>query len=86
MRKGTSKACVNGKKKSERGTSAPQQNKVQKKLKIKQEVVSPDSDKTDSDCAEFLETYDPSKEDSDYEEEVTKELLKTEESKKEDPK
>ncbi|MCI86651.1 hypothetical protein A2U01_0107932, partial [Trifolium medium] len=45
-----------------------------------------DSDKTDSDWAEFLKTYDPSNEDSDSEEEVTKEPLKTEESKKEDPK
>ncbi|MCI45073.1 hypothetical protein A2U01_0066312, partial [Trifolium medium] len=48
--------------------------------------MSSDSEKTDSDWAEFLETYDPSKEDSDSEEEVTQEPLKTEESKKEDPK
>ncbi|MCI87383.1 hypothetical protein A2U01_0108666, partial [Trifolium medium] len=32
------------------------------------------------------EAYDPSKEDSDSEEEVTQKLLMTEESKKEDPK
>ncbi|MCI94146.1 hypothetical protein A2U01_0115444, partial [Trifolium medium] len=35
--------------------------------------------------AEFLKTYDPSKEDSDSSEEVTKESLETEKSKKEDP-
>ncbi|MCI33057.1 hypothetical protein A2U01_0054273, partial [Trifolium medium] len=45
-----------------------------------------DSDKTDSDWAEFLKAYNPSTEDSDSEEEVTQEPLKTEESKKEDPK
>ncbi|MCI41192.1 hypothetical protein A2U01_0062425, partial [Trifolium medium] len=62
------------------------QNKAQKKLKFKQEVVSSDYDKTDSDCAEFLKTYDPSKEDSDSsEEEVAKESLETEKSKKENP-
>ncbi|MCI40565.1 hypothetical protein A2U01_0061798 [Trifolium medium] len=48
-------------------------------MKFKQEESS-DSGKTDSDWAEYLETYDP-KEDSDSEEEVTQKLLKTEESK-----
>ncbi|MCI64407.1 hypothetical protein A2U01_0085665, partial [Trifolium medium] len=66
-------------------TSSSKKNE-QRKLKIKQEVLSSDSDETDSDYAEFLNTYDPSKEDSDSsEEEVTKESLKTEETKKEDP-
>ncbi|MCI52555.1 hypothetical protein A2U01_0073800, partial [Trifolium medium] len=74
------------KKKSEKGTSALDQNKVQKKLKIKQEVVASDSNSTDSNWAEYLKAYDPSKEDSDSEEEVSQELLKTEESKNEDPK
>ncbi|MCI93436.1 hypothetical protein A2U01_0114734, partial [Trifolium medium] len=46
---------------------------------------SSDSEKTDSDWAEFLEAYDPNKEDSDSEDEVTQEPLKTKESKKEDP-
>ncbi|MCI67039.1 hypothetical protein A2U01_0088297, partial [Trifolium medium] len=69
----------------EEGTSALKHNKAQKKLKIKQEV-SLDFDKTDSDRAEFLKTYNPSMEVSDSEEEVTNEPLKTEESEKEDPK
>ncbi|MCI89520.1 hypothetical protein A2U01_0110809, partial [Trifolium medium] len=48
--------------------------------------MSSESDKTDSDYAEFLKTHDPNKEDSDSsEEEVTKEPLKAEEIKKVDP-
>ncbi|MCI41970.1 hypothetical protein A2U01_0063204, partial [Trifolium medium] len=85
MKKGTSKT-YGRKKKCEVGTSVSKRNKVQRKLKIKQEVQSSESDKIDSDYAEFLKTYDPNKEDSDLsEEDVTKESLKTEESKKEDP-
>ncbi|MCI54006.1 hypothetical protein A2U01_0075253, partial [Trifolium medium] len=77
MKRGTSKVNAYEKKKSEKGTSAPKQSKAPKKLKVKQEVSS-DSENTDSDWAEFLETYDPSKEDSDSEEEVTQEPFKTE--------
>ncbi|MCI88171.1 hypothetical protein A2U01_0109457, partial [Trifolium medium] len=55
-----------------------------KKLKFKQEESS-DSGKTDSDWAQFLETYDP-KEETDSEEEVTQKLPRTMESKKEDSK
>ncbi|MCI85957.1 hypothetical protein A2U01_0107236, partial [Trifolium medium] len=61
------------------------QSKVQKKLKFKQEESS-DSEKTDSDYAEFLKTYDPNEEDTGSEEEVTRKLPKTKESKKEDSK
>ncbi|MCI45346.1 hypothetical protein A2U01_0066585, partial [Trifolium medium] len=50
---------------------------------IKQEVLSSESDETDSDYADILKTYDPSKEYSDSEDD--KESIKTEESKKEDP-
>ncbi|MCI18317.1 hypothetical protein A2U01_0039471 [Trifolium medium] len=74
------------KKRSEVATSASKQKNEQRKLKIKQEVPTSDYDETDSDYAEFLKTYDPNKDDSDSsEEEVTKESLKTEESKKDDP-
>ncbi|MCI51920.1 hypothetical protein A2U01_0073164, partial [Trifolium medium] len=76
MKRRTSKANVDEKKKSEKGTSASNQSKVQKKLKFKQEVSS-DSGKTDFGWAEFLEAYNPSAEDADSEEEVTQKLLKT---------
>ncbi|MCI79608.1 hypothetical protein A2U01_0100879, partial [Trifolium medium] len=61
------------------------QSKAQKKLKFKQEESS-DSGKIDSDWAEYLEAYDPNKEDTYSEEEVTQKLLKTEVSKEEDSK
>ncbi|MCI55538.1 hypothetical protein A2U01_0076789, partial [Trifolium medium] len=64
MKKGTSKS-YGRKKRSEVPASASKQNKEQRKLKIKQEVLTSESDKTDSDYAEFLKTYDHSKEDSD---------------------
>ncbi|MCI73843.1 hypothetical protein A2U01_0095107, partial [Trifolium medium] len=47
---------------------------------------SSESDKTDSDYAEFLKTYDPNEEDTGSEEEVTQKLPRTQESKKEDSK
>ncbi|MCI37640.1 hypothetical protein A2U01_0058864, partial [Trifolium medium] len=73
------------KKKSEVATSSKKNE--QRKLKIKQEVVTSESDETDSDWAEYLKTYDPSKEDSDSsEEDMTKESFETERSKKEEPK
>jgi hypothetical protein len=56
-------------------------------LKINQEVLTSESDETDSDYAEILRTYDPEKEypdSSDSSSEADKESLKTEESKKED--
>ncbi|MCI76178.1 hypothetical protein A2U01_0097447, partial [Trifolium medium] len=43
-------------------------------------------EKTDSDYAEFLRTYDPNEDDTGSEEEVTKKLPRTKESKKEDSK
>ncbi|MCI51335.1 hypothetical protein A2U01_0072579, partial [Trifolium medium] len=59
MKRETSKISAQDKKKKlERKASASKQNKVQKKLMIKQEESS-DSEKTDSDYAEFLKTYDP---------------------------
>ncbi|MCI68895.1 hypothetical protein A2U01_0090156, partial [Trifolium medium] len=82
-KRGNTKANAQEKKKnSEKKTSASKQNKAQRKLKFKQEVSS-DSGKTDSDWAEFLEAYDPNKDDTDSEEEVTQKLPRTEESKKE---
>ncbi|MCI53425.1 hypothetical protein A2U01_0074672, partial [Trifolium medium] len=68
MKKGTSKT-YGRKKKFEVGTSVSKQNKAQRKLKNKKEVLSSDSDKKDSGYAEFLKTYDPNKEDSDSSEE-----------------
>jgi hypothetical protein len=57
-------------------------------MKIKQEILSLESDDTNFDYAEFLKTYDPEKEYTySYESllEVDKESPETEESKKEDP-
>ncbi|MCI46978.1 hypothetical protein A2U01_0068219, partial [Trifolium medium] len=45
--------------KSEVASSSKKNEK--RKLKIKQEVVTLESDETDSDWAEYLRTYDPSK-------------------------
>jgi hypothetical protein len=59
----------------------------QAKLKIKQEVLTSNSDETESDYAEFPRTYDPEKEysdSSDSSSEADNESPKTEESKKED--
>ncbi|KAK2402883.1 hypothetical protein QL285_052369 [Trifolium repens] len=53
-------------KKKEATTSRLRKNK-QTKVIVKQEVVSSESDSTDSDYAEFLRTYDPEKESSDSE-------------------
>jgi hypothetical protein len=53
-------------KKKEATTSRLRKNK-QTKIIVKQEVVSSESDSTDSDYAEFLRTYDPEKESSDSE-------------------
>ncbi|MCI75111.1 hypothetical protein A2U01_0096378, partial [Trifolium medium] len=65
MKRGTSKVYAQEKKKkSEKETSTSKQSKTQRKLKFKQEVSS-DSGKIDSDWAEFLEAYDPNKEDTD---------------------
>ncbi|KAK2382611.1 hypothetical protein QL285_070133 [Trifolium repens] len=55
-----------GKKKEEATTSRLRKNK-QSKLIVKQEVLTSESDSTDSDYAEFLRTYDPEKESSDSE-------------------
>ncbi|KAK2382382.1 hypothetical protein QL285_069922 [Trifolium repens] len=54
------------KKREEATTSRLRKNK-QSKLIVKQEVVSSESDSTDSDYAEFLRTYDPEKESSNSE-------------------
>ncbi|MCI61376.1 hypothetical protein A2U01_0082633, partial [Trifolium medium] len=62
MKRGTTRANAKMKK-SEKGTSTSKQSKAQKKLKYKQEESS-DFGKTDSDWAEFLEAYDPNKEDT----------------------
>ncbi|MCI70782.1 hypothetical protein A2U01_0092045, partial [Trifolium medium] len=70
-------------KKLERKASTSNKSKVQKKLKFKQEE-SLDSEKADSDYAEFLKTYDPNEEDSGSEKEVTQKLPRTKKSKKED--
>ncbi|WJX17606.1 hypothetical protein P8452_07498 [Trifolium repens] len=59
----------------------------QAKVKVKQEVLSSDSDETDSNYAEFLRTYDPEKEStnsSDSSSEAVNESPKTEKSQKED--
>ncbi|KAK2368563.1 hypothetical protein QL285_081748 [Trifolium repens] len=74
------------KKKEEATTSRLRQNR-QSKLIVKQEVVTSESDDTDSDYAEFLKTYDPEKEYSDSDEspsEADPESPEIEESKKED--
>jgi hypothetical protein len=66
-------------KKEEAATSRLRQNK-QSKLIVKQEVLTSESDDTDSDYAEFLKTYDPEKEYSDSDEspsEVNQESPKT---------
>ncbi|KAK2449536.1 hypothetical protein QL285_008727 [Trifolium repens] len=52
--------------KKEATTSRSRKNKQPKQI-IKQEVVESDSDEIDSDYAEFLRTYDPEKESSDFE-------------------
>jgi hypothetical protein len=52
------------KKRSEASTSASKRG-MQAKLKFKQEVLTSESDETNSDYAEFLKTYDPEKEFSD---------------------
>ncbi|MCI29167.1 hypothetical protein A2U01_0050376, partial [Trifolium medium] len=71
MKKATEKRSK-AQKKSEVASSSKKT--VQRNLKLKKEVVLSESDETDSDWAEFLNTYDPSKEDSDSsEEEMTKE-------------
>jgi hypothetical protein len=62
------------------------QNK-QSKLKVKQEVLTSESNDTDSDYTEFIRTYDPEKECADSSKsssEAEKESPETEESKKED--
>ncbi|MCH84342.1 hypothetical protein A2U01_0005174 [Trifolium medium] len=85
MKKGTSKSHER-KNKTEFGEITSKQHKKQRKLKVKKEELSSDSDKRDYDYAKFLKTYDLDKEDSDSsEDEVTKEPLKTEEYKKENP-
>ncbi|KAK2381803.1 hypothetical protein QL285_069387 [Trifolium repens] len=78
------------KKREEATTSRLRKNK-QTKLIVKQEVVSSESDSTDSDYAEFLRTYDPEKESSNSENCIvlldsasSAGLSETEESKKED--
>ncbi|KAK2369391.1 hypothetical protein QL285_082529 [Trifolium repens] len=78
------------KKREEATTSCLRKNK-QTKLIVKQEVVSSESDSTDSDYAEFLRTYDPEKESSDSENYIvlldsasSAGLSEIEESKKED--
>ncbi|KAK2369277.1 hypothetical protein QL285_082423 [Trifolium repens] len=60
----------NMKKKEERkkeATTARLRKNKQTKIIVKQEVVSSESDSTDSDYAEFLRTYDLEKESSDSE-------------------
>ncbi|KAK2369012.1 hypothetical protein QL285_082168 [Trifolium repens] len=54
------------KKKEEATTSRLRKNK-QTKLIVKQEVVTSESDSTDSDYAKFLRKYDPEKESSNSE-------------------
>ncbi|KAK2389836.1 hypothetical protein QL285_063398 [Trifolium repens] len=80
----------NEKKKEEATTSHLRKNK-QAKVIVKQEVVSSESDCTDSDYAEFLRTYDPEKESSNSENYIilldsasSAGLSEAEESKKED--
>ncbi|MCH81658.1 hypothetical protein A2U01_0002449 [Trifolium medium] len=86
MKRGTKKTYER-RKKAEVGTSAPKQNSKQKKLKKEQVVIlSSDSEKIDYDWAKYLAAYDPSKEDTDSEGEVTQKSVKTEESKTERPK
>ncbi|MCI80369.1 hypothetical protein A2U01_0101640, partial [Trifolium medium] len=64
MKRGTSKASAQDrKKKPENKASASKQSKAQKKLRFKKEESS-DSGKIDSDYAEFLKTYDPNEENS----------------------
>jgi hypothetical protein len=60
----TSSESKKGKKKEEASVSCLRQNN-QSKLKVKQEVLTSESDETVSDYAEFLRTYDPKKEYSD---------------------
>jgi hypothetical protein len=75
-----------GKKKVEASTSDLRQN-TQSKLKVKQGVLTLESDDTDFNYAEFLRTYDLKKEYSDSSNsslKADKESLNTEESKKED--
>ncbi|MCH80829.1 hypothetical protein A2U01_0001603 [Trifolium medium] len=87
MKKATEKRANSQRKERKTEVASSSKKAVQRKLKLKKEVVTTESDEADSDWAEFLRTYDPSKEDSDSsEEEMTKESLKTEESKKEEPK
>ncbi|KAK2396436.1 hypothetical protein QL285_058090 [Trifolium repens] len=76
--------------KKEATTSRSRKNKQPKQI-IKQEVVMSESDDTDSDYAEFLRTYDPEKESSDFENYIvlldsasSAGLSETEESKKEE--
>ncbi|KAK2382367.1 hypothetical protein QL285_069909 [Trifolium repens] len=78
------------KKREEATTSRLRKNK-QTKVIVKQEVVSSESDSTDSDYAEFLRTYDPEKESSNSENYIvlldsasSTGLSDTEESNKED--
>jgi hypothetical protein len=85
-RASTSSESRKWKKKEEAYVSRLRQNK-QPKMKVQQEVLSSESDDTDSDYAEFLRTYDPEKEYTDSSEsssEADKESPETEESKKED--
>jgi hypothetical protein len=85
-RASTSSESKKWKKKEEASVSRLRQNK-QPKMKVQQEVLSSESDDTNSDYAEFLRTYDPEKEysdSSDSSSEAYKESLKTQESKKED--
>ncbi|MCI24376.1 hypothetical protein A2U01_0045559, partial [Trifolium medium] len=71
MKKATEKPSMSQgrKKRYEFATSTSKQNNEQRKLKIKQEMLTSESDETDSDYAVFLKAYDPSKEDSDSSEE-----------------
>ncbi|MCI58103.1 hypothetical protein A2U01_0079356, partial [Trifolium medium] len=64
MKRGNSKPSSQEKKKNyEKKSSTSKPSKAHKKLKFKQEEFS-GSDKTDSDYAEFLRTYDPKEEDT----------------------
>ncbi|MCI46865.1 hypothetical protein A2U01_0068106, partial [Trifolium medium] len=69
MKKATEKRSRVQKKDRKSEVASSSKKAVQRKLKLKKEVVSSESDETDSDWEEFLSTYDPSKEDSDSSEE-----------------
>ncbi|MCI54203.1 hypothetical protein A2U01_0075452, partial [Trifolium medium] len=67
-RESSKKSSQDKMKKLERKASTSNQSKVQKKLKYEQEESS-SSEKTDSDYAKFLKTYDPNEEDTGSEKE-----------------